>query len=185
MSRPGKRCRRKCPDSAEAELAQFNELEYAGFLSPLDHASMRRPPFKTMPNSPLPLKRRRSGWSGSASQTRDERLGKVCVNEWKPQFASMSSMTAAPPGRSAPQARSSSKRTLRSLCKLSCRKRSICPSSCSSPGRCLLLDPRMYDHRSRRRSSTAAPTCRWSSDWWAEDRCSRDDPCRCAPSLQE
>jgi 1-deoxyxylulose-5-phosphate synthase len=32
--------------------------------------SRPQPPFKAMPNSPLPLKRRRSGWSGSASQMR-------------------------------------------------------------------------------------------------------------------
>jgi hypothetical protein len=76
MSRPGKRCHRKCPDSAEADSLRFNALEYAGFLSPLDHASMQRALFKTMPNSPLPLKRRRLGWSGLASQTRDEWPGK-------------------------------------------------------------------------------------------------------------
>jgi hypothetical protein len=80
MSRPGKHCRRKCPDSAEADSLRFKELEYAGFLSPLDHASMRRPPFKTMPNSPLPLKRRRSGWSGSASQPIAEAIFNRCTD---------------------------------------------------------------------------------------------------------
>ena len=183
MSWPGKRCRRKCPDLAEADSLRFNELEYAGFLSPLDHASMRRPPLKTMPNSPLPLKRRRSGWSGSASQTRDEWLGNVCVNEWKPQFASMSSMTAVPPGRSVPQATRSEHCVHYASCHAGRDQSALAHAVVPAGAFCLTLGCMTTD-----RGGDLQPLHRLvvgARDWWAEDRCSRDDPFRCTPSLQE
>ena len=41
------------------------------------------------------------------------------MNDQKPQLVSMSSITSAPPGFKMAHARSNSKRTVRSLCKLS------------------------------------------------------------------
>ncbi len=105
--------------------------------------AMRAGAFKMIPNNPFSLKRLKSGRSGSASQIIASWPETASVKVRNPQLASMSSTTIAPPGRKAAKARSTSKRTFCSLCRLSWIKTSISPSLDNMPGRCCLLVPFM------------------------------------------